>query len=61
MEPYRFLSDEEPTDEQLKILMHEVAVEAKLRADISNKIFWEKLHETVKATQEAYSSTIQDQ
>lgn len=61
MKPYRFLSDEEPTDEQLETLMREVAIEAKIKADKYNKIFWEKLHETVKATQEAYSSTIQDQ
>lgn len=37
---YRFLSDKEPTDEQLHLLMQEVAIEAKKKAVKSDEIFW---------------------
>lgn len=30
---YRFISDVEPTDEELRMIMHEVAVEAKEKAN----------------------------
>ncbi len=36
---YRFTSDEEPSDEQLKQLMKEVAIDVRKRADIANKKF----------------------
>ena len=40
---YRFQSDEEPTDKQLRLLMKEVAADVKLRAEIANKKFQEDL------------------
>jgi len=40
---YRLINDHEPTEAQLRKLMHEVAVEAKQRAAISNK----KLQEAI--------------
>lgn len=35
--PYRFTSDNEPTEKQLAELMHEVALEAAQRAMVTNK------------------------
>ena len=49
---YSFLSDEEPTDEQLQLLMHEVAVEAEAKASKANAVFWEQLKELVKNTKQ---------
>lgn len=40
---YRFQSDEEPTDKQLKLLMKEVAIDVKLRAEIAKNKFEEEL------------------
>ena len=48
---YRFLSDTEPTDEQLHLLMQEVAAEVKKKAQKSNEIFWEQLKQMVSAVQ----------
>jgi hypothetical protein len=36
---YRFTSDEEPSEQQLKQLMKEVAIDVRKRADIANKKF----------------------
>lgn len=48
---YSFLSDEEPTDEQLHLLMQEVAIEARKKAEKANKSFWLKLNKMVKVSQ----------
>jgi len=42
---YRFTSDEEPSDEQLMHIMKEVAIDAKIRAERSNKKFQEELRQ----------------
>ena len=49
---YRFLSDTEPTDDQLLSLMREVAAEAKIKALASNKIFMSQIKILVKAARE---------
>jgi len=43
-EKYRFTQGTEPTDSQLSELMHEVAVEAKLKADAAQAKFKADLH-----------------
>ncbi len=45
---YKFTSDEEPTDEQLQLLMHEVSIEAKRKADEANERFNAELQELVE-------------
>jgi hypothetical protein len=40
---YRFKFDEEPTDKQLGLLMKEVAIDVRNRAEIANKKFQEEL------------------
>jgi hypothetical protein len=40
---YRFTSDEEPTDEQLHLLMQEVAIDVKKRAEKAERQFAEQL------------------
>ena len=45
---YNFTSDNEPTDEQLHLLMQEVAVEAKRKAEESDKIFTNQLQQLVE-------------
>lgn len=42
---YKFTSDAEPTDEQLHLLMQEVAVEVKKKAQKSDEQFFEKLQQ----------------
>ncbi len=44
---YRFTSDEEPTEEQLAQLMHEVAVEAKQQAMESDKKLLDDLKQAI--------------
>jgi hypothetical protein len=44
---YKFLSDTEPTDEQLHILMLEVACEVKKKAQDANTLFLEQLQQTI--------------
>jgi len=46
---YRFTSDDEPTEEQLAQLMHEVAVEAKERAMASDKKLLEDTRQAIAA------------
>lgn len=48
---YKFTSDSEPTDEQLHLLMQEVAVEAKRKAQKSNEQFFEQLQQLLFAAQ----------
>jgi len=40
---YRFIYDEEPTDEQLNQIMKEVAIDVRKRAKIANKKFQDEL------------------
>jgi hypothetical protein len=40
---YKFISEIEPTDEQLHLIMHEVAIEAKNKAKIAKIKFNEKI------------------
>lgn len=42
---YRFESDNEPDDEILRQLMHEVAIDARIKSEKA----MEKLHETIKS------------
>lgn len=48
---YKFTSDAEPTDEQLHLLMQDVAIEARKKARISDKKFFEELQKLVSAAQ----------
>jgi len=48
---YKFISDTEPTDEQLHLLMQEVAVEVKKKANKSDELFFEQLHQMLLAAQ----------
>lgn len=49
---YRFLSDKEPSDDQLQFLMKEVAIDVKMKANESNKKFMELLQLMVKFAME---------
>jgi len=48
---YKFISNTEPTDEQLHLLMQDVAVEVKRKAIKSDKIFWKQLEQLMQAAQ----------
>ncbi len=45
IDSYRFQSDVEPTDKQLALLMKEVAIDVRNRAEIANKKFQEDLRQ----------------
>ncbi len=45
---YKFTSDDEPTDEQLRLLMHEIVIEEKRKADEANERFNAELQELVE-------------
>lgn len=47
---YKFTSDEEPTDEQLHLLMQDVALEVKEKARKSDKKFFDHLQQMFLAT-----------
>ena len=50
MNDYRFINiDQEPTDEQLDQLMHEVAVEAKERHDKAHAAFFAHIKQMAQA------------
>ncbi len=50
MNDYRFINiDQEPTDEQLEQLMHEVAVEAKERHDRSHAAYFAHIDQMIQA------------
>ena len=49
---YKFTSDIEPTDEQLHLLMQEVAVEARRNAIESDEHFFEQLRQLLLVAQE---------
>ena len=46
---YKFISEIEPTDEQLHLLMQEVAIEAKKKARKSDEKFSEQLQQLLHA------------
>ena len=46
---YKFTSDDEPTEEQLAQLMHEVAVEAKQQAMESDKKLLDEITQAIAA------------
>lgn len=52
---YKFISDKEPSDEQLHLLMSEVAVEAKMKAEKANEQFLLQLEELLLQTQKLRS------
>ena len=41
---YKFTSDIEPTDEQLHLIMQEVAIEVKKKSKKSDELFWEQFN-----------------
>lgn len=51
-EKYNFTQGTEPTDRQLSELMHEVAVEAKIKADAAQARFKADLHSKFLAAKE---------
>lgn len=51
-EKYSFIQGTEPTDRQLSELMHEVAVEAKIKADAAQARFKADLHSKFLAAKE---------
>jgi hypothetical protein len=53
---YKFNPDTEPTDEQLHLLMLEVAIEAKKKAMISDEQFMEQLQQMVQDAQKEQST-----
>jgi hypothetical protein len=57
---YKFTSDKEPTDEQLHLLMQEVAIEAKNRARKSDELFSEQLQQLLQKAQKQRLAFIRD-
>jgi hypothetical protein len=57
---YRFISDTEPTDEQLHLLMQEVAIEAKKKALKSDEQFSEQLQQLLQKAQKQRLAFIRD-
>jgi hypothetical protein len=57
---YKFLTDKEPTDEQLHLLMQEVAIEAKNKARKSDEKFSEQLQQLVQKAQTQRLAIIRD-
>ncbi len=53
---YRFTSDKEPTDEQLQLLMQQVAAKARRKAEIADKVFWEQLQQLVHASKQQWTT-----
>jgi len=50
---YKFTSDEEPTDEQLHLLMQDVAIEVRKKAQLSDKKFFDQLQQMFLETQKS--------
>jgi len=50
---YKFLSNIEPTDEQLHSLMKEVAKDVKMKAQLANELFWRQLQQMIKRNSES--------
>ncbi len=55
---YSFLSDEEPTDEQLQALMEEVAAEARKKKAKADKTFQALIKREMKLVSEQYKNVI---
>ena len=53
---YKFSADNEPTDEQLHLLMKEVAKDAQLKAKTTNELFWKQLEVLIDSNNRNYSS-----
>lgn len=50
MDDYRFINvDQEPSDEQLAQLMHEVALEAKERFEKARSVYFAQIHQMAQA------------
>lgn len=49
---YNFMQEKEPSDQQLAEIMHEVAIEAKFKADAAQAKFKADLHSKVLAAKE---------
>ena len=47
---YKFISETEPTDEQLETLMREVAIDARKRKEEPDSAFWKSLKDEVMRT-----------
>jgi hypothetical protein len=54
---YRFLNDDEPTEKDLAELMHEVAFEARERADSATLSFRKRIREEVARLRLQYPQT----
>lgn len=53
MNDYRFINiNQEPSEEQLAQLMHEVAVEAKERFEKARSAYFEQIHQMAQALKE---------
>lgn len=57
---YKFSSDKEPTDEQLHLLMLDVAIEAKEKARKSDNIFFEQLQQLLLGVKNHQLANIPD-
>jgi hypothetical protein len=55
VQPYSFLSDEEPTDEQLAWLMHEVGEEVRRRGVETDRKFKAEIHQQVVEAKEQWA------
>ncbi|MDR1973140.1 MAG: hypothetical protein LBQ31_00510 [Bacteroidales bacterium] len=55
---YRFLGDAEPTDEQLEMLMREVAEEAIKRRELADIKFQQQLSYELKLAKENYKKLV---
>ena len=58
-ERYSILSDDEPTDEQLADLMHEVSESVRERADVADKKFREEIRRRTREAIAKWEPTIQ--
>lgn len=61
MEKYNFLSDEEPSEQQLSEIMKEVAFEAKLMYEKSEKLFWQKHNDILNKLIQEFNDGIVDE
>ena len=61
MRYYRFISDEEPTDEDLSDLMKEVAIDARIKYESAEKLFWENHTKIVKETIKEFAEVVKSE
>ncbi len=57
---YNFLQDTEPSEEQLEILMREVAADAQKRREAADERFQQLIHEEVKLAAERSQAIIKN-